>query len=284
MLKQESGSPSDVTEMAFGQSVDPGAAEPDLARFGLQQADHEFEHDALACTAWTQDDGCPARYDIEIHTIKDGWAVKSLVHISEGDQRLWLGMRISPRHAPAPYHPLAVTTRTIAREPLLEGRIFTVERCSWNDGDGCERIREVVRHPGAVTIVPVLDDGRLVLVRNWRIAVGGPLWELPAGKREPGEPPIETAARELAEETGYSAGTLTAIGTYYTSPGFADELMHAYVATDMIAGSPCPEPGEEVVAEAFTMEQVDSMIADGTFIDGKSLAAILLWRRAEGDS
>jgi ADP-ribose pyrophosphatase len=180
--------------------------------------------------------------------------------------------------------PVTVTTRTIAREPLLEGRIFAVERCSWLDSDGCERVREVVRHPGAVTIVPVLDDGRLVLVRNWRIAVGGPLWEFPAGKREPGEPPPETAARELVEETGYSAETLTPIGTYYTSPGFADEFMHAYVATELTAGVPCPEPGEEVLAEAFTMEQIDIMIAEGMFIDGKSLAALFLWRRTEDQS
>jgi ADP-ribose pyrophosphatase len=121
-----------------------------------------------------------------------------------------------------------------------------------------------------------------VLVRNWRIAVGGPLWELPAGKREPGEPPADTAARELTEETGYTAGAMRLLGSYYTSPGFADELMHAFVATDLVEGTASPEPGEEVSARAWTVAQIEAMIDEGGFIDGKSLAALFLWRRLEG--
>mgnify|MGYP006180791835 CR=1 FL=1 len=170
-----------------------------------------------------------------------------------------------------------MTTRPIERESLLEGRIFTVERCAWTTGDGTPVVREVVRHPGAVTIVPVLEDGRLVFVKNWRIAVGGPLWELPAGKREPGEPPIDTAVRELKEETGYVAAAIRPIGRYYTSPGFADELMHAFEATGLVAGEARPEPGEEVEARAFTLDEIRHMTESGELIDGKTLAALHLW-------
>jgi ADP-ribose pyrophosphatase len=135
-----------------------------------------------------------------------------------------------------------VTTRPIERESLLEGRIFTVERCTWTTGDGTPVVREVVRHPGAVTIVPVLEDGRLVFVKNWRIAVA-----------------------------------IRPIGRYYTSPGFADELMHAFEATGLVAGEARPEPGEEVEARAFTLDEIRHMTESGELIDGKTLAALHLW-------
>jgi ADP-ribose pyrophosphatase len=175
-----------------------------------------------------------------------------------------------------------VTTRTIQRERLLEGRIFAVDRCGWTAGDGTNVVREVVRHPGAVTIVPVRDDGRIVLVRNWRIAVGGPLWELPAGKREPNEDPADTASRELREETGYAAGAMTPLGSYYTSPGFADELMHAFEATSLTAGTPAPEAGEELEVGLFECGELDDLARRGAFRDGKSLAALHLWRLHRG--
>ena len=90
-------------------------------------------------------------------------------------------------------------------EELLASRVFRVERVRFVDGAGREIVREVVRHPGAVTVVPVLEDGRLVTIRNWRIAVGGWLEEFCAGKLEPGEDPAPAAARELEEETGFRA-------------------------------------------------------------------------------
>lgn len=170
----------------------------------------------------------------------------------------------------------------MTREPLLQGRIFGVERCCWTTSDGVEVQREIVRHPGAVTIVPVTDDGRLVMIRNWRMAVGGPLWELPAGKREQGESPAQTAARELTEETGYTASVIEPLGAYYTSPGFADEYMHAFVATGLVAGELALELGEEVETACLQPREVGELIDRGELVDGKTLAALMLWERAGG--
>ena len=170
----------------------------------------------------------------------------------------------------------------MTREPLLQGRIFGVERCCWTTSDGVEVQREIVRHPGAVTIVPVTDDGRLVMIRNWRMAVGGPLWELPAGKREQGESPAQTAARELTEETGYTASAIKTLGGYYTSPGFADEYMHAFVATGLVAGELALEVGEEVETACLHPREVGALIDRGELVDGKTLAALMLWERAGG--
>ena len=162
---------------------------------------------------------------------------------------------------------------------VLNGGIFTVERATWSleGGEGVERF--IVRHPGAVTIVPVLDDGRVVLVRNARIAVDARLWELPAGKLEPNESPVDTARRELSEETGYTCAHLVPLGTFFTSPGFCDEVMHCFLAEGLHAGDAHPEPGEDLIVEVVEPDRLWSMVDDGTLIDGKTMAALLLWQR-----
>ena len=168
---------------------------------------------------------------------------------------------------------------TITSQQVLSGTIFDVDRASWVLASGDQIERFVVRHPGAVTIVPVLDDGSVVLVRNARIAVDARLWELPAGKLEPDEPPVETARRELSEETGYTCAQLIPLGTFYTSPGFCDEVMHCFLAEGLRAGVAHPEPGEDLIVETVTPEELWSMVDDGTLIDGKTMAALLLWQR-----
>jgi ADP-ribose pyrophosphatase len=162
-------------------------------------------------------------------------------------------------------------------EELLASRVFRVERVRFVDGAGREIVREVVRHPGAVTVVPVLEDGRLVTIRNWRIAVGGWLEEFCAGKLEPGEDPAAAAARELEEECGYRAARIDPVGRFLTSPGFADERMHVFGARSL---APVPrrlEEGEEIEVVLRTPAEVAAMIRDGRIEDGKTIGAFAQW-------
>lgn len=157
---------------------------------------------------------------------------------------------------------------------LFSTERFTVEQ-RVSPGSGDEPIvREVVVHPGAVVILPILDDGRIVMIRNHRIAVGWELWELPAGTREPGEEPIETAGRELEEETGFHAGRLSPLIEFYSSPGFCTELMHTFVATDLSPVGQRLEPGERIVVETLSTDEVQRRLVAGEFKDGKTIAVL----------
>lgn len=178
----------------------------------------------------------------------------------------------------------AMHDRVAVNRPF-EGNLIAVERIRIRGADGRDLDREVVRHPGAVAIVPVLDadpgaEGRLVLIRNRRIAVDATLWEVPAGKLEPGEVPIDAAARELEEETGYRAGRVLPLGRFYTSPGFTDELMHVFVADELRQVGQQLQPDEAIEVEALPEARIDEMITSGTIVDGKTIAAIAMWRLA----
>ena len=159
------------------------------------------------------------------------------------------------------------------------GRLFNVELMTWTDSAGRTVRREVVRHPGAVLVVPLLDDNRLVLVSNYRVAVAGRLLELPAGTLEAGEEPRAAAARELEEETGYRAGRIRPLAEFYTSPGFCDELMRVFVAEDLEHVGQRLEPHEDIEVEIVGADEALSMIDDGRIQDGKSIAGLLMWAR-----
>lgn len=158
-----------------------------------------------------------------------------------------------------------------------EGKLFKVDVLTWTDEMGRSVTREVVRHPGAVTVVPVLDETRIILIRNHRIAVDQTLLELPAGKLEPGEEPEKAAQRELVEETGYACDQIRKIGEFYTSPGFADELMHAYLATGLTESHQRLEPGEAITVEVRALTEVLELIHTGGIRDGKTIAALLMY-------
>ena len=143
--------------------------------------------------------------------------------------------------------------------------------------DGRSSLRETVRHPGAVAIFPVRDDGQVVLIENFRHSIGRTLLEVPAGTLESGESPEEGAARELIEETGYRAGRLRLVQSYYTTPGFTDERMWLYVALDLEPGPPDLQPGEHIVVQTKTRAQVEELLARGEFDDAKTILALLWW-------
>lgn len=161
---------------------------------------------------------------------------------------------------------------------ILQGEVFGVDRVEWTDTHGRPFTRHIVRHPGAVTVVPELADGRLVMIRNWRVSVQRWLLEFCAGKLEPGEAPLAAAARELQEETGYRAGVLQPLGAYLTSPGFADERMHAFVARDLQPVERDLQPGERIEVVLHEPEAIERLIRDGSLEDGKTIAAFALWK------
>jgi ADP-ribose pyrophosphatase len=141
--------------------------------------------------------------------------------------------------------------------------------------------REVVRHPGAVVIVPVRDDRQVVLIRNRRIALGGAsLLECPAGTLEPGEDPSVCASRELVEETGYKAATVRPLGWFYTTPGLTDEKMYAFAATGLTAVGQDLEEDENIVVEVMPEREALQAITSGDLRDAKSMLALLLAERA----
>lgn len=164
----------------------------------------------------------------------------------------------------------ALGSRTLHSRELYRGLVrFCVEDVRLPNGR--EVTREVVRHPGAAAIVPVLPDGRLVLIKQFRHATGGDLWEIPAGTLEPPEPPLECARRELVEETGYAAGSLTALGRFWCAPGFCTELMHLYLAEDLRPAEQALETDEQIAVHEFRVEEVEAMVADGRIADAKTL-------------
>jgi len=161
---------------------------------------------------------------------------------------------------------------------IHQGNRFTFEELRVNRNGHTIAI-DAVRGRGAVVIVPVLDDGQMVLIRNHRAVVSKILWEFCAGGMEVGEEPLETARRELIEETGYEAAQVEHLGTFYTSPGFCDEHMHAYVARGLRHVGQRLEHSEEIAVMTRTPEQVWSMIDGGELIDAKSIVAMTLYER-----
>jgi ADP-ribose pyrophosphatase len=163
-------------------------------------------------------------------------------------------------------------------EILYQGWRFRVERAVQVTPDGVRHPREVIRHPGAVVILPLLDDGRVCFVRNFRVAVGQTLIELPAGTLEPDEPPIETARRELAEETGYRAGRIEHLLSFCMSPGILDERMHLFLATELQPGPTALEAGEDIQQLVLGWEESLEMARRGEINDAKTLVGLLYYQ------
>lgn len=182
---------------------------------------------------------------------------------------------------------------TITEENLLcKGRTFDFVHVKGRTADGSMIDRQMVRHPGAVAIVPVLDSGDLVMIRNLRVASRGWILEFPAGTMEPPEPAERCAARELIEETGYKAEKLTPLlpgkdgadgsgkaGWFYTTPGLTDERMHVFVATGLTHVGQDLQADERIVVEHVPVAEALRLADAGELLDGKSIVALLLAHR-----
>lgn len=162
---------------------------------------------------------------------------------------------------------------------LARGGAITVTRDRVRLPTGRTTERMVVRHPGAVVILPLLPDGRIILVRQYRYAIGSDLWELPAGTLEPGEDPATTARRELQEEAGYRPGRLTELGAFYSAPGFCSERLWAYLAADLTPARLAGDDDEEIECVALTLAEVMAWAAAGKLQDAKTLATLFLFNQ-----
>jgi len=143
--------------------------------------------------------------------------------------------------------------------------------------DGRPARREVAEHPGAVAVLAVNESGEALLVRQYRHATGEVLLEIPAGKLDAGEQPIDCAGRELAEETGFHAARLQPLGSFFTSPGFAAEILHVFLATGLQPGEAAPD-GDELLEPFFLpLAELERLAAAGQVRDAKTLAALYLY-------
>ncbi|HAY78520.1 MAG TPA: NUDIX hydrolase [Planctomycetaceae bacterium] len=167
----------------------------------------------------------------------------------------------------------------MANSILLKTSRFSVERVEYTTAAGEPHQREVIRHPGAATIIPMVDDTHICLIKNFRASVSQTLLELPAGTIDPPEPPEVTARRELTEETGYEASEIRLLHRFYLSPGILDERMHVYLATGLTAGPAAREPGELIENVILPFTEALTLIDDGTIEDAKTIAGLLMYER-----
>jgi len=167
--------------------------------------------------------------------------------------------------------------KILKSEIIYEGRAFGVRRDELIEPTGVHTVREVVTHPGSVVILPVLPDGKIVLVRQYRHSAGQYLWELVAGRMEGGENPKNGAQRELLEETGYRAKKFSVFLDLFPTPGFLEERMYLLLAEGLSAGEAQPEEDEKILVAAYTREQLERMIQTRKLRDAKSIAGLLFY-------
>tara|TARA_B100000700_G_scaffold6400_1_gene6820 strand:+ start:5862 stop:6389 length:528 start_codon:yes stop_codon:yes gene_type:complete len=160
---------------------------------------------------------------------------------------------------------------------LLSTPRFNVVELPADPENPTGRKRQVIRHPGAVAILPMVDDNHICLIRNYRVSVGQDLLELPAGTLEPNEPHAITAKRELMEETGYRAKKLEHLHSFYLSPGILDENMHLYLATGLTEGETAREEGELITNHVVSWDTALQLVQERQIFDAKSISGILMY-------
>jgi ADP-ribose pyrophosphatase len=169
------------------------------------------------------------------------------------------------------------TAEILRSEMIYQGRVFGLRRDEVVEPSGLRATREVITHPGSVVVLPVLPDGRIVMIRQYRHATRQYLWELVAGRKEPEETPKQGAARELLEETGYRAKRFKVFLDVFPTPGFLEERMYLLLAEGLTAGEAQPEEDEKIEVRAYRLKELKQMIKSGRLRDAKSIAGILYY-------
>ena len=167
--------------------------------------------------------------------------------------------------------------KIISSKEVLKNKLFTVVDEVATDNSGFQIQRAIVRHPGSAVMMAVDESERILLVKQFRLPAAKDLWELPAGRIDPGETPLQAAKRELHEETGYHAKKWVKLISYWASPGYVAEKMNTFLALNLTAGEPRPMGDERIEAAWFTRPQLSALIHAGKLEDGKTLIGFFLW-------
>lgn len=165
--------------------------------------------------------------------------------------------------------------KTITSEKVFQGRIIDVRVETVEFDDGRRAYRELVDHPGGVGVVALTDDNKIIMVKQFRKPIEEAIWEIPAGKLDRGEDPLECGKRELEEETGFKAREFVSLGYFYPSPGFANEVTHLFFAKGLYPGKTNPDEDEFLDVEEIELEEIRDMIAKNQINDAKTVIAFL---------
>jgi ADP-ribose pyrophosphatase len=167
--------------------------------------------------------------------------------------------------------------KIVSSKELLKNKLFTVTDEIAHDPDGFEIHRSIVRHPGSAVMLPVDEKDRILLVHQFRLPAEQKLWEIPAGRLDPGETPLKAAKRELEEETGVKAKKWVKLASFYASPGYVAEKMNLFLALDLKQGKQNLMDDERIEIEWFSKKRLREMIHSGEIQDAKTIVAFYLW-------
>ncbi|MFM8394899.1 MAG: NUDIX hydrolase, partial [Acidobacteriota bacterium] len=164
--------------------------------------------------------------------------------------------------------------RVSSSERLFDGPIFAIDRDRLTESNGMEVVRDVIRHPGGAGALPLFEDGRVALVRQYRHPARAELLEIPAGRIEPGEDPELCARREVEQETGFRPGRIERLSGFYSTPGFCEEILHVFLATDLTPTRQQLDHDELVEVHLLTLEEALRMVHQGEIVDSKTIIAL----------